>query len=253
MCRINCWHDSLESGLDTERTPVGHHVLEGRRSGAHLNIQWRALRLLSTLEGRDSLFDRIEIRTHVAVCEVVKTIVHVRRKFFLVLLLCQGECLRRCVVIAVRKMCFRRQVGVYSWRDRLRTFAAVAEHGQVYRTIVVNQRLVFHRALIFPLDLSLRKSVLEDRIVFLRLHELRLLVHIDAARLDVEIVHIVHLGALVLVDDVRSLRLAIALVLICDGSEVSRAVPVRILSHQSVLPHHFRPQIVLYLGYDRCW
>ena len=112
---------------------------------------------------------------------------------------------------------------------------------------------MLQRALIFPLDLSLRKSVLEDSIVFLRLLELRLMVHIDATRLDVEIVHIVLFGALVLVDDVRSLRLAIALVFICDGSEVSRAVPARIISHQSVVPHHFRPQIFLYLGYDRCW
>ena len=98
----------------------------------------------------------------------------------------------------------------------------------------------------------MRKSVLEDRIVFLRLLELRLLVHIDATRLHGEIVHIVDLGALVIVNDMSSLSLAVALVLICDGGEVSRTTPLRILSHQSVVPHHF-PQIVLYLGYDRCW
>ena len=82
---------------------------------------------------------------------------------------------------------------------------------------------------------------------------MRLLVHIDTARFDVNIARIVYLLALVLVDEDRSLCLAIALVLICDGGEVSRPVPVRILSHQSVVPHHFRPQIVLYLGYDWCW
>ena len=73
MRRVNCRHYPLKLSLGggAQRcATVGHqHVLKGRGARSHLNVQGRVLRLLATLEGRDSLFDGVEIRSHVAVSE----------------------------------------------------------------------------------------------------------------------------------------------------------------------------------------